>query len=76
MKHLAALSLAAFVTMGAVSGAQAFVPGMIAGEQVGLPYVVESEAGPVPHDPCHGRMSGTAHASCGSLTGGPSGGLF
>ncbi len=76
MKYLTALSIAAFIAVGAASGARAFAPGLIEAGQVGVPHAARHEAQRVVHDHCHGRASGTAHRLCGSATGGPSGGLF
>ncbi len=72
MKYLTAFSVAAFIAVGA-SGAQAFAPGLIEAEQVGVPRATRLEAGRVVHVHCHGRTSGTAHRLRGSATGGPSG---
>lgn len=41
------------------------------------PWVLQSAAPLTPHDhQCVGLAAGTAHHSCGTATGGPSGGLF
>lgn len=75
MKTFAALSLAAVLTAGSVASASAFVHPWI---EMGSAAAQRIEAGakPTHHDRCHGQMSGTAHESCGTATGGPVGGLF
>lgn len=74
MKYIAILSLAATLAVGlsATAGA-APVDEFAAVENAGP---IAGSADLHPYHPCHGRTSGTAHAECGTLSGGPSGGLF
>lgn len=74
MTKIAAVALAIALTAGTMSTASAF------GTYAANPYLAEESehVGPdgTVHDHCHGMASGTAHALCGTATGGPSGGLF
>lgn len=77
MKHFASLSLAALFVVGLGVSAQA-VPFE---DYFGLEATEASQPTPTyaaghPYTRCHGRASGTSDVSCGTLTGGPSGGLF
>ena len=75
MKTLAALSLAAALTVGSMTGASAITPDLTDMEALATQQV-EPSAESTLFDRCHGRASGTSHWSCGTTTGGPAGGLF
>ena len=76
MRTIAALTLAAALAAGTVSTANAF--GLYASEPMASNLEESLHVGPdgTVYDHCHGRASGTAHALCGTASGGPVGGLF
>lgn len=77
MKYFASLSLAAFFTVGLGMSAQAVpLEDYFGLEATEVSPPTSTYAAGHPYARCHGLASGTADASCGTLTGGPSGGLF
>ena len=76
MKKIAALALAAALTAGTMSTASAF--GIYPTDPAAWSAEEPLHVGPdgTVYDHCHGKASGTAHALCGTATGGPAGGLF
>lgn len=76
MKKIAAVALAVALTAGTMSTASAF--GIYPTEPTAWSTEDSLHVGPdgTVYDHCHGKASGTAHALCGTASGGPVGGLF
>ena len=74
MTKIAAVALAVALTAGTLSTASAF--GTYPAEPIAAEETMHVGPDGTVHDHCHGMASGTAHALCGTATGGPSGGLF